>query len=268
MAPDRIGSDNASQARIEEAAIPGFASFDGTMIHYEQAGRGKPVLLLHSFPFDSRIWASTGVADAITAAGRSVIAADRRGSGQSGRPHDPRAYRDNACARDVTCLIDHLGLDQVDLAGYSVGSMIGLRVVQADPRVRRAVLGGVGDSILRLDPRMRERVAADLAADDVTGLSGPGQAMRERISRLGGDRLALAAMWMAPFVEYDAGFGHVRADVLIITGERDNDFGDPAALAACLPSAWVSRPPTDHASTMNHPMFAAKLIAHLTAHRA
>ena len=101
-----------------------------------------------------------------------------------------------------------------------------------------------------------------------TALSGPGQAMRERISRLGADHLALAAMWKAPFVEYDAGFGHVRADVLIITGERDNDFGDPAALAARLPAAWASRPPADHASTMNHPMFAAKLIAHLTAHRA
>ena len=115
---------------------------------------------------------------------------------------------------------------------------------------------------------MRERVAADLAAGDVTALSGPRQAMRDRIGRLDGDRLALAAMWQAPFVEYDAGFGHVRADVLIITGERDNDFGDPAALAARLPAAWVSRPPADHASTMNHPMFAAKLIAHLTAHRA
>lgn len=91
--------------------------------------------------------------------------------------------------------------------------------------------------------------------------------MLERISRLGGDHLALAAMWTAPFVEYDAGFGHVRADVLIITGERDNDFGDPAALAARLPAACVSRPP-GHASTMNHPMFAAKLIAHLTAYRA
>ena len=99
-------------------------------------------MLLHSFPFDSRLWASAGVTDAIIAAGRSVITADRRGSGQSGRPHDPRAYQDNACARDVTGLIDHLGLDQVDLAAYSVGSMIGLRVVQADPRVRRAVLGG------------------------------------------------------------------------------------------------------------------------------
>jgi hypothetical protein len=59
-------------------------------------------------------------------------------------------------------------------------------------------------------------------------------------------------MWKAPFVEYDA--GHVRADGLIITGERDNDFGDPAALAARLPAAWASRPPADHASTMNHPI--------------
>jgi pimeloyl-ACP methyl ester carboxylesterase len=104
MAPHRIGSQDASQARIKEAAIPRFASFDGTMIHYEQSGRGEPVLLLHSFPFDSRIWASTGVADAIIAAGRSVIAADRRGSGRSARPHDPRAYAGNACARDVTAL--------------------------------------------------------------------------------------------------------------------------------------------------------------------
>lgn len=233
------------------------------MIHYEQAGRGDPVMLLHSFPFDSRMWASTGVTDAIIAAGRAVITADRRGSGQSARPHDPRAYRANACARDVTGLIDHLGLDQVDLAAYSVGSMIGLRAVQADSRVRRAVLGGVGDGILRLDPRMREQVAADLAADDVTVLSGPARAMRERITRLGGDHRALAAMWQVPFAEYGAGFSHVRADVLIITGQRDNDFGDPAALADRLPAASVFRPPTDHASTMNHPAFTAKLVAHL-----
>ena len=88
------------------------------MIHYEHVGSGEPVMLLHSFPFDSRVWHGTGVADAITAAGRSVIATDRRGSGRSARPHDPRAYAGNACARDVTSLIDHLRLDQVDLAGY------------------------------------------------------------------------------------------------------------------------------------------------------
>jgi len=238
------------------------------VIHYEQAGRGEPVLLLHSFPFDSRVWYGTGVVDAITAAGRSVIAADRRGSGSSARPRDPRAYSGNACARDVTSLIDHLELGQADLAGYSVGSMIGLRVVQADPRVRRAVLGGVGDDIVHLDPRLREQVAADLTEEDPTVLAGPGKAMRERIAHLGGDPTALAALWKVPFVEYDASFDHVRADVLIITGDRDDDFGDPAALAARLPNATVLRPPADHASTMAHPLFAARLIAHVSAHRA
>jgi len=246
------------------AAIPAFGSFDETVIHYEQLGSGEPVLLLHSFPFDSRVWQSTGVADAIIAAGRSVIAADRRGSGRSARPHDPSAYAGNACARDVTSLIDHLRLAQVDLAGYSIGSMIGLRVLQDDPRVRRAVLGGVGDDIVHLDPRLRKQVAADLAEEDPTVLTGPGKSMRERIARLGGDPVALAAMWTAPFVEYDGGFDHVRADVLIITGELDHDFGDPVALTARLPRATVFRPPTDHASTMNHPTFAEKLIAHLT----
>ena len=91
-------------------------------------------LLCCGCPGLSRVWHGTGVVDAITAAGRSVIAADRRGSGRSARPRDPRAYRGNACARDVTSLIDHLRLGQVDLAGYSVGSMIGLGVLQADPR--------------------------------------------------------------------------------------------------------------------------------------
>lgn len=249
-------------------AISAFTSFDGTVIHYEQVGSGEPVMLLHSFPFDSRIWHSTGVVDAITAGGRSVVAADRRGSGQSARPHDPGAYAGNACARDVTSLIDHLGLGQVDLAGYSVGSMIALRVIQADPRVRRAVLGGVGDDIVHLDPRLREQVAADLAEKDPAVLSGPGRAMRERVARLGGDPAALAAMWTAPFVEYDAAFEHVRASVLIITGERDRDFGDPSALAARLPKATVFRPPTDHASTMSHPLFAAKLAAHVSIDRA
>jgi pimeloyl-ACP methyl ester carboxylesterase len=249
-------------------AISAFTSFDGTVIHYEQVGSGEPVMLLHSFPFDSRVWHSTGVVDAIIAGGRSVVVADRRGSGQSARPHDPRAYAGNACARDVTSLIDHLGLSQVDLAGYSVGSMIALRVVQADPRVRRAVLGGVGDDIVHLDPHLREQVAAALAAKDPTVLIGPGKAMRERVARLDGDPAALAAMWAVPFVEYDVGFEHVRASVLIITGERDHDFGDPSALAARLPRVTVFRPPTDHASTLNHPLFAAKLVAHVGIDRA
>ena len=36
----------AGQARIEEAVIPAFTSFDGIVLHYEHAGSGEPVMLL------------------------------------------------------------------------------------------------------------------------------------------------------------------------------------------------------------------------------
>jgi pimeloyl-ACP methyl ester carboxylesterase len=243
--------------------MPSFKSFDRTPLHYEQFGTGEPIVLLHSYPFDSRVWTGTGVIEAITAAGRSAIAVDRRGSGRSARPHDPAAYGNNACARDVSSLIDQLGVDRVDLGAYSLGSMIGLRVLQADRRVRRVVLGGIGDGIIRIDPQAGARAAVELEAGDIDVLSPAGRAVRERIERLGGDRLALAAMWRGPFVTFDAEFDHVTAKTLVITGQDDNAFGDPDALAARLPDASVFRPPTDHVSTMTHPSFAENLLAHL-----
>lgn len=238
--------------------MPVFTSFDGLPIHYEIAGDGDPVLLLHSFPFNSRIWTSTGVTATLAGAGRRVILADRRGSGQSGRPHDPAAYAGNACARDVSCLLDHLGLESADLGSYSLGAMIALRVLMDEPRIRRAVLGGVGDEILRLDTDWLTRVADGLA-DPVS--ESPD---RVRAERLGEDPQALAALWRAPFVTYDSGLDRVEADVLVLKGERDGHFGDPAALAEALPHGRTVRTPTDHVSTMDHPMFAAELIAHLS----
>jgi pimeloyl-ACP methyl ester carboxylesterase len=245
--------------------MPSFRSFDGTSLYYERFGTGEPIVLLHSFPFDSRVWTGTGVIEAIAEAGRTAVMLDRRGGGRSDRPRDPAAYAGNACARDASSLIDHLGADRVDLGAYSLGSMIGLRVLQADRRVRRAVLGGIGDGILSLDPEAGSQVAAELETDDIEALPAAGRALRERIERLGGDRLALAALWRGPFVAFDTHFDHVTAKTLVITGQRDRGFGDPNALAARLPYGTVFQPPTDHVSTMTHPSFAEKLVAHLNA---
>jgi hypothetical protein len=53
----RIRGAEAGQARIEEAVISAFISFDTIVIRYEHAGSGEPVLLLHGFPVDSRVMA-------------------------------------------------------------------------------------------------------------------------------------------------------------------------------------------------------------------
>jgi len=90
-------------------------------------------MLLHSFPFDSRSGpAPASQTRSARRAARSSLRTAVAAAGRAGRMI--RARTRATPAHDVTCLIDHLGLDQVDLAGYSVGSMIGLRVLQAASR--------------------------------------------------------------------------------------------------------------------------------------
>jgi pimeloyl-ACP methyl ester carboxylesterase len=49
-------------------------------------------------------------------------------------------------ALDVSELIDILGASQVDLVGYSMGTVVALTVASREPRVRRLVAGGIGES--------------------------------------------------------------------------------------------------------------------------
>jgi pimeloyl-ACP methyl ester carboxylesterase len=229
--------------------MPEFASFDGVRLHYEVEGSGPPVLLLHSFPFDSRVWVNTGVAAGLVEVGRQAVLLDRRDQGLSEKPHDPAAYSDNACA-----LLDHLGLDWSGLLAYSLGAQIGLRVLQVEHRIRRAVLGGIGEAVLGWNEGAAIALAEVLEGDEA-GFDEGGRALRARVDRLGGDRFALAALWRGRYVSYDPDFSMVRAAVLLINGERDLDFGDPARLAALVPGATATSIYADHASTMDHPEF-------------
>ena len=187
-------------------------------LHYELEGLGPPIVLLHSFPFDSRVWVNTGVAAALGEGGRQAVLLDRRGQGRSEKPHDPAAYGGNACPRDVSALLDHLGLERSDLLAYSLGAQIGLRVLQVEHRIRRAVLGGIGEAVLGWNEDAAIAVAEVLEGDEAA-LDEGGRALRGRVERLGGDRFALAALWRGRYVSYDRDFSMVDASVLFIIGE-------------------------------------------------
>lgn len=236
-------------------------SFDGVTLHYETYGSGRPVVLLHSLGFCGDLWSEMGVVSALVESGRSVVVPDARGHGRSGRPYDPAVYGAEAMARDVSALLDTLDTAHVDLAAYSMGSYIGLRVLQTEARIARAVLGGVGAAALQSRRADASQFPVSPNAEEAsTWLLGHFPYLRGRVERGATDARALVAVLQAGTRPGDTDLSSVTAAVLLLCGTEDDD---PEPLAALIPDSRVVRLEVDHASTMNHPDFTPTLVSFL-----
>jgi 3-oxoadipate enol-lactonase len=88
----------------------------GGELAYETVGTGRPLVLLHAFPFDRRMW------QGIALPGRTLIVPDLRGFGES--PLRPFVIAD--LADDVASLLDALGLPRAAVGGLSMGGYVAL----------------------------------------------------------------------------------------------------------------------------------------------
>jgi pimeloyl-ACP methyl ester carboxylesterase len=153
--------------------VPSFDS-NGVPIHYRVFGEGRPIVLAHGFRANLQAnWVATGWIETLTPL-RQVIAFDSRGHGKSGRPSDPAGYAPDEMTDDVVRLMDHLGIEQAEAGGYSMGGATALRALARHPeRFTAGVVGGVGmlkmpagrrpnmaQAVLSLDPRDLARIAA------------------------------------------------------------------------------------------------------------
>jgi non-heme chloroperoxidase len=87
-------------------------------IYYEDHGEGQPVLLIHGYPLNGRSWERQE--RVLLEAGYRAINYDRRGFGNSSKP--TVGYDYDTFAADLHALLDHLGLDEVILVGFSMGT--------------------------------------------------------------------------------------------------------------------------------------------------
>src|SRR5690606_28147435 len=118
-------------------------------------------------------WKRTGWYAAFERRGQRVAALDLRGHGESGKPHDPDAYDRETLVGDVVGLMDHLGLGQVDLFVYSMGSRIALELARAHPqRVAHLIVGGVGGRALQ-PSGAGEALAQAMEAPDPANIAEP-----------------------------------------------------------------------------------------------
>ncbi len=112
-------------------------TINGARIHYERAGQGLPVILLHAGVADSRMWEPQVAA---FAKHFDVIRPDLRGFGKSELP--PTAW---SPFDDVLGLIAVLGLKPAHIVGCSIGGGIAIDFALAHAeRVSKLVLVGPG----------------------------------------------------------------------------------------------------------------------------
>jgi non-heme chloroperoxidase len=109
-------------------------------IYYEDHGSGQAIVLIHGYPLNSDSWEQQE--RVLLGAGYRVIRYDRRGFGNSSRP--TIGYDYDTFAADLNALLEHLGLDDIVLAGFSMGTGEVTRYLgkYGSERVRRAALFG------------------------------------------------------------------------------------------------------------------------------
>ena len=248
--------------------MPKFESFDGTKLSYEIDGDGPPVVLLHGFVADSYInWVRPGVVGRLTAAGYRAIQLDQRGHGMSDKPHDPAAYADGAMLRDAQGLLDHLGLDQVAMVGYSMGAMNTLRLLASgEERIRVGVLGGIGGSLL-VAREGTEILAEAMEAEDKSTITNAfAKSFRDFADLTKGDRKAFAAMQRQPRAPIE-GIENVSVPVLVLVGDNDPMIGDPQELASKIEDAKAIVVGGSHLNVVNNPQFHENVVSFLDANR-
>jgi non-heme chloroperoxidase len=128
----------------------GIENNDPIEIHYEDHGRGQPIVLIHGYPLDGNSWERQE--RDLLANGYRVITYDRRGFGRSSQP--VVGYDYDTFADDLKTLIEHIDLTNAVLVGFSMGTgeVVRYLATYGSGRVRKAaLLGTIPPFVLKTD---------------------------------------------------------------------------------------------------------------------
>jgi pimeloyl-ACP methyl ester carboxylesterase len=241
--------------------VPHFRSGDGLELAYQELGEGRAVVLLHGVMGLGSQWIDQGPARAIADGGFRVILPDLRGHGDSARPHDPAAYPPDVLAADVEALIEHLGLDDYDLGGYSLGGRVTLRLLVRGARPGKAIIAGQGlDAIEGATARTGGYRSVLTAIIDGGELESGIQQTAYWLRQTGADPVALRHVLDTHVETPVEALAEVDVPTLVAIGAADHSHSTADRLAAALPNATYAVVPGDHWSAFTNPEFGAVIL--------
>ena len=247
------------------------AQVNGIAINYVSVGSGFPLVLAHGHSGTLRNWAlQRSLAERYR-----MISVDHRGHGKSSAPAEPDQYSMEIMADDLYQVLRQIGVTECYLVGHSMGGMIALEfalthqdmlrglvlvdtapgefrmhltedVAEIERIARTEGMAGVFEHNLKRNPVMAMEIAKQPGSDEiykreflvnnVDGYINSLRALRTRRSLT--DRL-----------------GEIRVPTLIVVGERDDPFIEPAQqLQAGIPgSELVVVPECGHSPQIEFP---------------
>jgi pimeloyl-ACP methyl ester carboxylesterase len=237
-----------------------YAPVNGLQLYYETHGSGRPLVLLHGGLLT--IGLTFGPLVEPLAAERLVIPVELQGHGHTADTGRPMTIE--ALAGDVVALLDHIGIEQADLFGFSLGGLVACGVaVGAPARVGKLIVASADPH----RPPGRESVPL---TEDRLPTAADFEAMREayeavapdpgRFGELAGKTEAL----VHEFPGWTDELRSLRAPTLLIFGDRDfSPLADVAELFDLLPDAQLAvLPATTHVGITRRPAEVLALISH------
>src|SRR5438309_4116773 len=131
-----ISLSGNAQTTGEKTVKGGYAPVNGLKMYYEVHGDGgEPLLLIHGGVVGIAMFG--GNVDALSK-GRKVIAVELQAHAHTADIDRPFSFE--AFADDVAALVKYLGLQRVDVMGYSLGGGVALQVAIRHPEVVRKLV--------------------------------------------------------------------------------------------------------------------------------
>jgi pimeloyl-ACP methyl ester carboxylesterase len=241
-------------------------------LNYSDDGPGPVVVLLHSFPVDRTMWASTR---ATIGSMYRVIAPDLRGHGETAAPGGICLI--DHMADDVIELLDHLGIrEPVVVGGLSLGGYVALSVAVRHPgRLRGLMLmntraGAETPEMARMHEDLARQVEAAGSAEPVVTtffpkLFSPMTRVRraqiiawvhERMDRMSPEGLVGTLRGLACRPDFTGDLGQITVPTLVLAGADDQLVPpeDSRRMAEALPhSQFLTIPDAGHMAQMENP---------------
>lgn len=199
-----------------------YADLNGVSTYYERHGAGQPVVLLHGGFCSIETWQAQ--LDAL-APSYAVHAPERPGQGRTADREGPITFE--SMVADTVAYLDHAGLPDAHLVGFSDGAITALLLAMQHPERVRSLVAISGN----LDPDCFGETAAPADPPDADEAEDPGwAAIRAAYDRLspdgpghGDEVLAkLFALWQSdPHID-PAALAAITAPALVLAGDGDS----------------------------------------------